>query len=126
MTQDRRTFLKTTALAGAAALSWGLRLQPVDPGWIRLALAAPLMSSRRAERELGWKPQHNAVSALRELVAGIAEHAGPPLTLAACGLVTLAGSIGYARMLPVIRRDIRPLYREMGILPTDTADRPGP
>ncbi|MFC7272868.1 NAD-dependent epimerase/dehydratase family protein [Paractinoplanes rhizophilus] len=71
-------------LAGAAALSWRLRLQPIDAGWIHLALRAPLMSSRRAERELGWRPEHDAVAALRELLAGIAEHAGrassPPLS----------------------------------------------
>jgi nucleoside-diphosphate-sugar epimerase len=72
------------ALAGAAALSWWLRLQPVDPGWIHLALEAPLMSPERAERELGWQPEHDAVAALRELLDGIAEHAGrassPPLS----------------------------------------------
>ncbi|WP_433362938.1 NAD-dependent epimerase/dehydratase family protein [Actinoplanes sp. CA-142083] len=74
----------STALAGAAALSWGLRLQPIDPGWIHLALQAPLMTWGRAERELGWRPEHDAVAALRELVDGIAEHAGrrssPPLS----------------------------------------------
>jgi nucleoside-diphosphate-sugar epimerase len=72
------------ALAGAAALSWRLRLQPIDAGWVHLALAAPLMSPERAESELGWRPEHDAVAALRELVQGIAEHAGrdssPPLS----------------------------------------------
>jgi UDP-glucose 4-epimerase len=72
------------ALAGAAALSWWGRLQPIDPGWIHLALAAPLMSTGRAERELGWRPRHDAVAALKELVAGIADRAGrassPPLS----------------------------------------------
>jgi hypothetical protein len=72
------------ALSGAAALSWRLRLQPIDAGWIHLALNAPLMSSARAARELGWKPRRDAVAALRELVAGMAERAGnassPPLS----------------------------------------------
>jgi MFS family permease len=54
----------------------------------------------------------------------IAEHAGPPATLAGCGIVTVLGAIAYARALPAIQREIRPLYREMGILTTDTAGRP--
>jgi UDP-glucose 4-epimerase len=72
------------ALVAAAALSWRLRLQPIDAGWIHLALAAPLMSSARAKRELGWQARHDAVAALRELVDGIATRAGrassPPLS----------------------------------------------
>ncbi|WP_213011852.1 NAD-dependent epimerase/dehydratase family protein [Paractinoplanes toevensis] len=72
------------ALTGAAALSWHLRLQPIDAGWVHLALNAPLMSSARATAELGWQPRHDAVAALRELVAGIAARAGlapsPPLS----------------------------------------------
>ncbi|BFU45156.1 NAD-dependent epimerase/dehydratase family protein [Krasilnikovia sp. MM14-A1004] len=66
------------ALTLAAGLSWRLRLQPVDAGWVHLALKAPLMSCVRAAHELGWSPAHDAVSALRELVAGIAERAGAP------------------------------------------------
>jgi nucleoside-diphosphate-sugar epimerase len=69
-------------LEGAAALSWWLRLQPVDRGWVRLALKAPLMSCDRAAAELGWRPRTDAVSALRELVAGLAGRAhtdSPPL-----------------------------------------------
>jgi nucleoside-diphosphate-sugar epimerase len=66
------------ALAGVAALSWWLRLQPVDAGWLHLALKAPLMSCARATEELGWHPRRDAVTALRELVAGIADRAGAP------------------------------------------------
>jgi hypothetical protein len=69
-------------LEGAASLSWWLRLQPVDRGWVRLALKAPLMSCDRAAAELGWRPRVDAVSALRELVAGLAVRAHadtPPL-----------------------------------------------
>ncbi|MCU7727519.1 NAD-dependent epimerase/dehydratase family protein [Actinoplanes sp. KI2] len=75
--------LPSAALLGGAALSWWLRLQPVDAGWVHLALAAPLMSCDRAERELGWTPRTDAVSALRELVAGMADRAhapSPPLS----------------------------------------------
>jgi nucleoside-diphosphate-sugar epimerase len=70
-------------LAAAAALSWRLRLQPIEAGWIHLALKAPLMSCSRAAGELGWRPRRDAMTTLREMVAGIAERAdapSPPLT----------------------------------------------
>ncbi|MFC4068102.1 NAD-dependent epimerase/dehydratase family protein [Actinoplanes subglobosus] len=70
-------------LEGAAALTWQLRLQPVDRGWVRLALKSPLMSCDRAAADLGWRPETDAVSAFRELLTGIADSAGtdsPPLT----------------------------------------------
>ncbi|WP_204037464.1 NAD-dependent epimerase/dehydratase family protein [Micromonospora qiuiae] len=70
-------------LRAAAALTWRARLQPVDGGWVELALNAPLMSSERAETELGWQPRVDALAALRELFAGMADRAGthsPPLS----------------------------------------------
>lgn len=60
-------------LRGAAALTWRVRLQPVDPGWVQLALGVPLMSSDRAEAELGWRPATDALAALKELFAGMAD-----------------------------------------------------
>ena len=82
------------ALKGAAAASWWVRLQPVDAGWVELGLKAPLMSCDRAATELGWHPRHDAVSALKELVAGMADRAhddgGPPLS----GDPALPGRLG--------------------------------
>ncbi|MEV2236488.1 NAD-dependent epimerase/dehydratase family protein [Micromonospora sp. NPDC049891] len=72
-------------LRAAAALTWRARLQPVDAGWVELALNAPLMSSERAETELNWSPSVDSVSALRELFSGMAERArtvSPPLSAA--------------------------------------------
>ena len=80
-------------LRGAAAVSWQLRLQPVDHGWVDLALAAPVMSTARAESVLGWRPSVDAVTALRELLAGMAERAhtsSPPLS----GAWSLPGRLG--------------------------------
>jgi UDP-glucose 4-epimerase len=71
------------ALRVAADLTWRARLQPVDRGWVELALSAPLMARDRAARELGWRPSVDAVSALRELLSGVAERArtqSPPLS----------------------------------------------
>ncbi|NBE82604.1 NAD-dependent epimerase/dehydratase family protein [Micromonospora rubida] len=72
-------------LRGAAALTWLARLQPVDAGWVELGLNAPLMSSARAEAELGWQPRVDGLTALRDLFAGMAHggHSGsPPMSAA--------------------------------------------
>jgi len=58
-------------LRALAAVTWRLRLQPVDPGWLDLAAAVPRMSARRAREELGWTPRMNAVDAVSVAVDGI-------------------------------------------------------
>lgn len=62
----------------AAGLTWHARLQPTEPGWVRLAAAAPLLSTARAERELGWRPRTDALTALAELIDGMARGTGTP------------------------------------------------
>jgi UDP-glucose 4-epimerase len=67
--------------AGAAA-SYGLRLQPSEPGWLDMGLAVPVMDVTRAREELGWRPSHSATDALLDLMRGMREGAGldtPPL-----------------------------------------------
>jgi UDP-glucose 4-epimerase len=69
-------------LRAAVAAGWNLGVQPLDPGWIDLAFAVPLMDSGRARRELGWEPRTDARTALAELVAGMKDGRGtssPPL-----------------------------------------------
>jgi nucleoside-diphosphate-sugar epimerase len=51
--------------------SWHARLQQLDPGWIDLAFALPLLDSSKAVRELGWSPSKDAVTVLREVVEGM-------------------------------------------------------
>lgn len=63
-------------LRTAAALTWQARLQPVEPGWIALAAGCPVMSTRRAEAQLGWRPRTGALDALAELLDGMAHRAG--------------------------------------------------
>jgi len=66
----------------AVSLAWRLHLQPTPPGWVDLALSAPLMDCSRARAELGWKPTRTATETLRELLHGLREGAGdatPPL-----------------------------------------------
>lgn len=55
--------------------SWRLHLQQVDPGWLDLAFALPLLDSGRARRELDWTPTKDAVSVLAEIVGGMKDTA---------------------------------------------------
>jgi nucleoside-diphosphate-sugar epimerase len=69
-------------LRGGAALSYRLRLQPSEPGWVDMGLAVPLMDTSRARSELGWSPQRSASDALLDLLEGMRQGAGldtPPL-----------------------------------------------
>jgi nucleoside-diphosphate-sugar epimerase len=50
---------------------WHARLEQVDPGWIDLAYAVPLLDSSRAHGELGWQPAYTETGVLESLVAGL-------------------------------------------------------
>jgi UDP-glucose 4-epimerase len=67
----RRIRIPAGVLRGAAAVSFALRLQPTEPGWLDMALAVPLLDSARARRELGWEPRRSATDALAELMEGM-------------------------------------------------------
>jgi UDP-glucose 4-epimerase len=84
----RRVRVPGKALRAGAAVSWRLRLQPSEPGWVDMALNVPVMDCSRAREELGWRPRHTSVEALRELLEGIRDGAGidtPPLAPRAGG-----------------------------------------
>jgi UDP-glucose 4-epimerase len=75
-------------IRGAAALSYALRLQPSEPGWVDMGLGVPLMDCSRAREELGWVPRHSAPDALADLIAGLAAGADldtPPLAKSTSG-----------------------------------------
>ena len=59
-----------------ALATWRAGLQPVHPGWLRLADAAPLVDSGRARTELGWRPRWSSAEALTELLTGMRAHTG--------------------------------------------------
>jgi len=69
-------------LRGGAALTYGLRLQPSEPGWVDMAFAVPVMDTTRARTELGWQPERSSSAALLDLLDGLRYGAGldtPPL-----------------------------------------------
>ncbi len=65
-----------------ADLSWRLRLQPTSPGWLDMAKNAPLISSERATRELGWEPEATAIEAVAELLGKAGSNGGKAVTRA--------------------------------------------
>jgi UDP-glucose 4-epimerase len=78
----RPVALPPQVLRAGAALTYRLRLQPSEVGWVDMGLGVPLMDTTRARGELGWEPTYSAVDALRDLFAGMREGAGletPPL-----------------------------------------------
>jgi UDP-glucose 4-epimerase len=77
----------------AVAAAWKLRLQPSEPGWVDLGLGAPLLDTRRAQRDLAWSPTLSGREALLELLEGMTDSAGaatPPLDPSSGGLFRAA------------------------------------
>jgi UDP-glucose 4-epimerase len=84
-------------LRGLARLTFALRLQPTEPGWLDMALQVPVMDTTRAREELGWKPVHSATEALRELLEGMSAGSGlatPPLDPATSGRLRVREIMG--------------------------------
>jgi UDP-glucose 4-epimerase len=78
----RRLEVPGRVLRAGAAITYALRLQPSEPGWVDMALAVPLLDSTRARTELGWQPQHSGTDALAELIEAMRagdDYATPPL-----------------------------------------------
>ena len=57
---------------------WSARLVAADPGWLDMAMSAPVMDTSRARSELGWFPRHSAPDALTEMLRGLSDQAGHP------------------------------------------------
>lgn len=76
--------LPLPVLRAVVDLSWRLRLQATDAGWIDMAAGAPIMDTARARQLLGWTPQRSSLQALNEMLdglgAGKGRQASPPLT----------------------------------------------
>lgn len=79
----RRVPVPPMLVRTAVAAGWHLRLIPASPGLVEMALQVPIMDVSRAREELGWRPRHSAVDALRAVLEGMRRGAGmrtPPLT----------------------------------------------
>lgn len=102
----RTAHLPRTVLRSAAELAWRVGAQPLDPGWIDLAFAAPLLDCTRAHHELGWAPTVDARSALEQVLDGMTDAAAtdspalrPRTVLAELTALLRRGNIA-TRLLP--------------------------
>ena len=63
-------------LRALVAISYRLRLQPTDPGWIDLARAVPIMDTTRIREVTGWSETVSSLEAVRQLVDHFAGREG--------------------------------------------------
>ena len=80
----RQLPLPLPVLRAVVDVSWRLRLQATDGGWVDMAAGAPIMDTGRAHELLGWMPRRSSIEALTEILdglgAGKGRKASPPLT----------------------------------------------
>lgn len=74
----RAVRLPRAAARAAIDAAFRLGLQPTEPGWLDLAVRAPLVDTTRARSQLGWEPAFGATAALQELLDGLAAGEPPP------------------------------------------------
>ena len=67
----RAVHVPAPVVRAVMSLAWHARLQQVDPGWLDLGYAVPLLDTSRASSELGWAPTVDAVAVLAETIAGM-------------------------------------------------------
>lgn len=101
--EARLVHVPSAVVRAAVSASWHARLQPVDPGWIDLAYALPLLDTTRAASELGWTPQTDALATLAETVQGMQDGASERTPVLRPR--TVAGALGrFVRRGPVSSR----------------------
>jgi nucleoside-diphosphate-sugar epimerase len=67
----RPVHVSSRVVRAVVAALWRARLGQLDPGWIDLAYAVPMLDSARAHEELDWWPRHSAVDVVGEMVDGM-------------------------------------------------------
>jgi UDP-glucose 4-epimerase len=99
----------------AVSLAYAARVVASDPGWVDMAMGAPVMDTARITGELGWEARHTAADALQEVVRGMAEGRGlasTPLRPSAPRSGGSAHSLpsGGASVPPGVDRELLGLY----------------
>lgn len=57
-------------------LTWRLRLQRIDAGWLDMGFSVPLLDCSRARSVLDWQPTVDARVALAEAISGMTDMVG--------------------------------------------------
>lgn len=68
--------LPLPVLRAAVEMSWRLRLQATDGGWIDMAAGSPIMDTGRAHDLLGWTPRRSSLESLTEVLDGLGAGTG--------------------------------------------------
>jgi UDP-glucose 4-epimerase len=71
----RPVHVPSSVIRPLVAGAWHARLQQVDPGWLDMGFALPLLDSTKARRELEWTPTVDAVSVFEETLGGMRDAA---------------------------------------------------
>jgi nucleoside-diphosphate-sugar epimerase len=69
--RSHRLAVPPALLRAAVDIGFRARAVPIEPGLLDLALAVPMMSSRRAREELGWSPSHDSHAAIQAFLDGL-------------------------------------------------------
>ena len=70
--------MRLRVLRSLVWVTWKLRIQRADPGWLDIATNVPIMSTDRAREVLGWAPTVSSTDALAEVLDGLADRARVP------------------------------------------------
>ncbi|WP_322919306.1 NAD-dependent epimerase/dehydratase family protein [Nocardioides renjunii] len=71
----RLVHVPSAVLRAAVSASWHARVQPLDPGWIDMGFAVPLLDTTRAQSELGWSATTDSRAVLLETIEGMQDAA---------------------------------------------------
>ncbi|HSU72184.1 MAG TPA: NAD-dependent epimerase/dehydratase family protein [Micrococcaceae bacterium] len=75
--------LPLPVLRALVSVTWHLRLQHSDPGWVDMGSQTPLLSADKIRSQLGWVPAVSSVDAMVEVIQGMGHGDGftgsPPL-----------------------------------------------
>jgi UDP-glucose 4-epimerase len=99
----RVVHVPSRVLRAAMDASWRVHVQKLDPGWLDLGMAVPLMDTTRASDVLGWSPSVDAGEVLTETIAGMLE--ADSSTTPVLRPRTMLGTLGdLVRRGPITRR----------------------
>jgi len=76
LSHGRHLDVPARALRPLLHVAWRTHAVAADPGWLDMAMTAPLMDTTRAQHELEWQPRRTAQEALQELLTAMADGRG--------------------------------------------------
>jgi nucleoside-diphosphate-sugar epimerase len=76
LSHGRHVDIPARVLRPILHVGWRAHAVAADPGWLDMAMTAPIMDTSRAQRELDWHPRRGAKEALIELLTAMADGRG--------------------------------------------------